>query len=97
MNITGWTDTFGGTGQGTTTRAFGEYEETLYAGGGGGHSTYGIAWGGSGGGGRGSWNTNITGMIESWSGEAGATNTGGGGGGGGTAGGSGIAIIRWGY
>ena len=92
--VTGWTDTFGGTGQGTTTRAFGEPDGTLYAGGGGGMGTYGIAWGGSGGGGRGYWAANYTGTITSYSPIEGTANTGGGGGGG-AAGGSGVAIIRW--
>lgn len=80
-----------GTGQGTTTRAFGETDGTLYAGGGGGYS------GGAGGGGNG----------DSWAGGGtdGGANTGGGGGGAaafsgvqyrrGHCGGSGIAIIRW--
>lgn len=71
-----------GSGQGSTTREFGESGGTLYAGGGGG------AWiasgvtvlGGSGGGGNGY--------------QKGADNYGGGGGGGGAAGGSGIAVIR---
>lgn len=94
-----------GRGQGTTTRAFGESDGTLYSGGGGGGRWYlngngskaGYA-GGSGGGGNGS---------GSGVGFIGDVNTGGGGGGGGTNGinigflggdgGSGIAIIRWGY
>lgn len=71
-----------GSGQGSTTREFGESGGTLYAGGGGG------AWiasgvtvlGGSGGGGNGY--------------QKGSDNYGGGGGGGGAAGGSGIAVIR---
>lgn len=77
---------YGGKGQGTTTREFGESGATLYAGGGGG----GPNAGGSGGGGAG---------ASTW-GEAksGTANTGGGGGGvnegtNGT-GGSGIVIIR---
>ncbi|MEY8338473.1 glycine-rich domain-containing protein [Lachnospiraceae bacterium 62-35] len=81
----------GGTGQGTTTRAFGDSNGTLYSGGGGGSSYYTAGGqGGSGGGG----NAN----------SAGAANTGGGGGGssvrGGNSaksGGSGIVIVRWGY
>ena len=85
----------GGTGQGTTTREFGEASGTLYAGGGGGGgNNYGPAsvcypggTGGAGGGGAG-------GRTE---GSAGETNTGGGGGGTSGvlyAGGSGIVIIR---
>lgn len=76
-----------GIGQGTTTRAFGETSNTLYAGGGGGGvadktdaSSADIALGGAGGGGKGGWydldkNSGI-------SGSAGTPNTGGGGGGG---------------
>lgn len=75
----------GGTGQGTTTRAFGESSRECYAGGGGGNASSPDheyeGGGGQGGGGNGG---------ES----AGTTNTGGGGGGGGFAGGSGIVIIR---
>ena len=85
----------GGTGQGTTTREFGEASGKLYAGGGGGGgNNYGPAsvcypggTGGAGGGGAG-------GRTE---GSAGETNTGGGGGGTSGvlyAGGSGIVIIR---
>lgn len=86
---------YGGVGQGTTTRAFAEIGNTLYAGGGGGGDIYyrnnrGSS-GGSGGGGAGGFGST-----------AGANNTGGGGGGGqwssahtGKAGGSGIAIVRW--
>lgn len=80
----------GGQGQGTTTRAFGEGNNTLYAGGGGGGTYYsGIGGaGGAGGGGSGASHT------------AGAANTGGGGGGGAynsyaPNGGSGLVIIRW--
>lgn len=86
-----------GKGQGTTTRAFGESSNTLYAGGGGGGSCYGspVGQGGAGGGGNGN--------------SSGTANTGGGGGGGlagttnssgnstftnGGNGGSGIVIIR---
>lgn len=84
-----------GTGQGTTTREFGETTGKLYSGGGGGGGSktnpqyYGK--GGSGGGGK---------AKESGSGTAGTANTGGGGGGGaysnynGGSGGSGIVIIR---
>lgn len=84
-----------GSGQGTTTREFGESGATLYSGGGGGGNydpdgTRG--YGGAGGGGNG-----YAGDDEI--GSAGGTNTGGGGGGGwgqghGYAGGSGIAVIR---
>ena len=86
----------GGNGQGRTTRAFGESNGTLYAGGGGGGGADYSGSGGSGGGGAGTnWNA-------SGSGGNGGTNTGGGGGGGcswynGGRGGAGIAIIRWGY
>lgn len=80
---------YGGAGQGTTTRAFGESGAALFAGGGGG--TGGGA-GGAGGGGDGG---------KGKTGTAGGTNTGGGGGGyGGStsqpskAGGSGIILIR---
>lgn len=82
----------GGKGQNTTTRAFGEPANTLYAGGGGGNS----ADGGAGGGGNGSNYRQSTAAVK------GTPNTGGGGGSGayngrtaGAAGGSGIAIIRW--
>ena len=83
-----------GTGQGTTTREFGESYGTLYAGGGGGAGDYDCALGsgGAGGGGAGGsiWDNGPK------AGGAGATNLGGGGGGGSTggAGGSGIVIIR---
>ena len=88
-------DTYaGGTGQGTTTRAFGEDGGTLYAGGGGGGSggNSSNGYGGAGGGGRGG--------GTSSSGVSGTTNTGGGGGGDYQAripgqGGSGIIIVRW--
>lgn len=72
-----------GTGQGTTTREFGETSGDLYAGGGGGGSKNGGEPGGEGGGGT--------------NGSDGTPNTGGGGGGGigaGGNGGSGIVIIR---
>lgn len=84
----------GGLGQGTTTRAFGDPDGTLYAGGGGGFQTLG----GPGGGGNGATTT-----TES-AGTPGTPNTGGGAGGsyrrfGGmaavAAGGSGIVIVRW--
>lgn len=91
----------GGTGQGTTTKSFGEVGGTLYAGGGGGGACSGMgagAAGGAGGGGNGG-----NGSSSSSSpGTAGTANTGGGGGGGadrynspGGAGGSGIIIVRW--
>lgn len=91
---------YGGTGQGHTTRWFGETAGTLYAGGGGGGEVYtgstGPGAGGAGGGGAG-------GAYVS-PGNAGANGYGGGGGGGGGSvngvggtGGSGIVIVRWGY
>lgn len=83
-----------GTGQGTTTKEFGESSGTLYAGGGGGAGDYDCTSGkgGAGGGGAG-------GSIHDngpKAGGAGTTNLGGGGGGGSTGGkgGSGIVIIR---
>ena len=88
------TTTKGGTGQGTTTREFGESTGTLYAGGGGGGSQSSSGGtGGSGGGGTGG------AYSGSKKGNSGETNTGGGGGGGalgtsGGAGGSGIVVIR---
>lgn len=80
-----------GTGQGTTTREFGESGGKLYAGGGGGVGTTTPANGGAGGGGAGG--------STSGGATSGATNTGGGGGGAvnskaGGAGGSGIVVIR---
>lgn len=87
----------GGTGQGTTTRAFSNTNGTLYSGGGGGaggNSGYSSgAAGGAGGGGKGG----DYGVI----GVSGGINTGGGGGGSGartttrTSGGSGIVLIRF--
>lgn len=85
----------GGTGQGETTREFGEETGDLYAGGGGGgaYSTSKTGGnGGAGGGGRG-------GGSQGAAGIAGADNSGGGGGGGtrgngGGKGGSGIVILR---
>ena len=95
-----------GAGQGTTTRAFGESSNTLYAGGGGSGPVGYSAWdkdysgpGGSGGGGSGKGYTQ---------GSAGTANTGGGGGGSGCtensldvcparaggAGGSGVVLVR---
>ena len=82
-----------GTGQGTTTREFGESGGKLYAGGGGGCSTSSFEGGegGEGGGGAGG--------RPSGGATSGGTNTGGGGGGAannkaGGSGGSGIAVIR---
>ena len=82
-----------GTGQGTTTREFGESGGKLYAGGGGGCSTSSFEGGegGEGGGGAGG--------RPSGGATSGETNTGGGGGGAanskaGGAGGSGIVVIR---
>lgn len=78
----------GGTGQGTTTREFGESTGNLYAGGGGGGYDGGAGIGGAGGGGNGG-DENAT---------PGQENSGGGGGGNdsepGANGGSGIVIIR---
>ena len=86
-------ETPGGTGQGTTTREFGESPGTLYSGGGGGGVQGNtLSKGGLGGGGAGSKSTGTP--------ENGQENTGGGGGGidskskSGGYGGSGIAIIR---
>lgn len=90
------TDTYGsddyGVGQGTTTRAFGESSNTLYAGGGGGggkgtsYSAYTSGGaGGSGGGGAGGsgGGENSDNYVWPTAGSAGTANTGGGGGGGG--------------
>lgn len=94
-----------GVGQHTTTREFGESNNTIYSGGGGGAGNrqltnqpdYSGGLGGSGGGGRGE-------SDDGKNGSNGTPNTGGGGGGnagwGSNAkyvGGSGIVIIRWGY
>lgn len=99
-NGTGWA---GGSGQGTTTREFGEANGNLYAGGGAGGNYFNWTYyetvaGGDGGGGGSTW-------LKA--GSSGAVNTGGGGGGGyydtsdsgnakytGGAGGSGIVVIR---
>ncbi len=91
-----------GTGQGTTTREFGEAGAALYAGGGGsGGSISNGAAGGDGGGGAGGSAPTYSGTA--YGGAAGTNNLGGGGGGGGSttksggagaAGGSGIAVIR---
>lgn len=70
----------GGTGQGTTTREFGETEGELYAGGGAGRGYHGSGTAGAGGGGGPS--------------QSATNNTGGGGGGSGGNGGSGIVVIR---
>lgn len=80
-----------GTGQGATTREFGESGGKLYAGGGGGVGTTTPANGGAGGGGAGG--------STSGGATSGETNTGGGGGGAannkaGGSGGSGIVVIR---
>lgn len=97
---------FGGKGQGTTTREFGEPTGRLYAGGGGGgRYIYSaepvISPGGTGGGGNGAWTTGVAGNNGQPA-AAGVANTGGGGGGGATdginqkggAGGSGIVCFR---
>lgn len=97
---------YGGRGQGTTTREFGEPTGKLYAGGGGGASyinspTPQQAAGGAGGGGDGAWVYGTNGVAAG----SGVANTGGGGGGGGKAqnssgtfisggGGSGIVCFR---
>lgn len=101
----------GGYGQGTTTFAFGEAFNALYAGGGGGggssqSDTIGGGTGANGGGGSGGYSY---GTSSGGNGTNGTANTGGGGGGGGGTrsssssggaggnGGSGICIVRWGY
>ena len=98
----------GGTGQGFTTREFGETSGKLYAGGGGGGryisaTTPVVSIGGAGGGGTGSW---VGGKNKVQAAAAGVANTGGGGGGGateygssgtaveGASGGSGIVCFR---
>lgn len=81
-------DNSGGTGQGTTTREFGESTGKLYAGGGGGgrySSSQAISTGGEGGGGNGGWCSSQSSYILATAGQA---NTGGGGGGGSSTGGS---------
>ena len=95
----------GGSGQGFTTREFGEAAGKLYAGGGGGgrymvSATPIVSIGGSGGGGSGAW----AGTNNFQAAAAGVANTGGGGGGGanhltdiivdGASGGSGIVCFR---
>lgn len=96
----------GGTGQGFTTREFGEATGKLYAGGGGGgrymvSQTPIVSMGGTGGGGTGGWAGSASGQLQSPS--AGGANTGGGGGGAaanykggmqGGSGGSGIVCFR---
>lgn len=89
---------YGGTGQGTTTRMFGEEGGTLFGGAGGGGGDDSGGAGGAGGGGSGGY-----GASSHDSGSPGTANTGGGGGGGGQfrttnipgQGGSGIIIVRW--
>lgn len=89
---------YGGTGQGTTTRMFGEEGGTLFGGAGGGGGDDSGGAGGAGGGGSGGY-----GASSHDSGSPGTANTGGGGGGGGQLrttnipgqGGSGIIIVRW--
>ena len=93
-------DSFAGSGQGTTTREFGESTGDLYSGGGGGGASnwryFSGAPGGEGGGANGSAIT----KGQQTAGEDALANTGGGGGGGGYYqcnggnGGSGILIIR---
>ena len=96
----------GGTGQGFTTREFGEATGKLYAGGGGGGrymsaQTPVVSMGGPGGGGTGGWAGSSSGQLQAPS--AGGANTGGGGGGAaanysggmqGGSGGSGIVCFR---
>ena len=92
----------GGAGQGSTTRAFGESGNTLYAGGGGGAwSPTGYpgarGFGGTGGGGNGQESGSTTNVAT-----GGTANTGGGAGAyynnsSSGSGGSGIVIVRWGY
>lgn len=89
-----------GTGQGTTTREFGQADATLYAGAGGGGT---LGTGGAGGAGGGGSGGGAPYSGTAYAGVAGTNNLGGGGGGGGSsttngaagaAGGSGILIIR---
>lgn len=102
------TTTLGGTGQGFTTREFGESAGKLYGGGGGGGrymaaSSPVVSMGGAGGGGAGGWYGAKTDLYQAAA--AGVANTGGGGGGGalwdsvndntpGASGGSGIVCFR---
>lgn len=86
-----------GTGQGTTTRAFGDADGELFSGGGGAGGTNKGGAGGNGGGAAGGSNGNVGGSANA--------NTGGGGGGGGVyavqgsygggSGGSGVILIRF--
>lgn len=90
----------GGLGQGTTTRAFGESGNTLYAGGGGGggadsYSNRGLGGAGGGGNGADRYVAGSGGVAGTGGGAGGAS--GGSNAGGPYAGGSGICIIRWGY
>ena len=95
----GWNGTNGGTngsssrgsGQGTTTRAFGEAGGILYAGGGGGGGVPTAGTGGAGGGANGNAGTTASSASANTGGGGGGT----GGSGGGGAGGSGIVIIRY--
>jgi hypothetical protein len=90
-----------GVGQGTTTRAFGETSNTLYAGAGGGGGMPGCSGGTAGAGGGGAGGAGGSGTAGS--GGNGTPNTGGGAGGGGANtiggnggnGGSGVLIVRW--
>lgn len=101
----GLSNIYGGTGQRTTTKEFGEVTGKLYAGGGGGGryiagSTFVISPGGSGGGGSGACGHGSDGQAAA----AGVANTGGGGGGAaasyngvkgtGGSGGSGVVCFR---
>lgn len=100
-----------GNGQGTTTRAFGESSNTLYAGGGGG-GTYGtsgeVPHGGAGGGGSGAYLFQVGEEdYRAIAATSGTANTGSAGGGGRNGvngpyrtpgnGGSGVILVRWGY
>ena len=82
-------EAYGGSGQGTTKREFGETTGKLYAGGGAGgkyanSASASISPGGEGGGGNGAWQSSSAYQIA----EAGEPNTGGGGGGGASGGSS---------
>lgn len=97
----GGTNPYYGTGQGSTTREFGEASGTLYAGAGGGGGQIGAGGAGGAGGGGAGGNASYSGTPSA--GSTGAANYGGGGGGGGSsttagsagaAGGSGICIFR---
>lgn len=106
QGITGQSYPSGGTGQGTTTREFGEPTGKLYAGGGGGGRWMSAqspitSPGGTGGGGTGAWAYSVSNRQAA---AAGVANTGGGGGGGvyatsgyavnAASGGSGIVCFR---